>query len=143
MSEHSLWERIRNNIGHRGHFTRLEFNPEAGVPDVDFCIKGVEGKIELKYTGAAPARADTPVFKHGGLRDPQVIWIYTRWRHGGNVFVLPQIGDELLLVPGSEARRFNALTLHALRKASTWSNRGAMTPAIWGDLTAALIGVAR
>lgn len=141
MSEHTLWNRIRDNIGYRGHFTRLEFNPEAGIPDVDYCIKGIEGKIELKYTSTAPARADTAVFKNGGLRDAQIIWIYQRVKHGGRAWILPQIGEELYLVPGSECRAFNAMTLHQIRKASVWSARPPLTPVIWGDLTCYLRGI--
>lgn len=139
MSEHTLWTRLRENIGHHGHFTRLEFNPEAGIPDVDYCVKGGEGKIELKYIDRAPVRVDTAVFHTGGLRDAQVIWIHTRVRHGGRVFVLPQVGGELLLIPGSYARTFNAMTLHQLEKASIWAAGGSgINVADWRRLSACL-----
>ena len=124
MSEHNLWVRIRSNIGDRGHFVRMEFNPEAGIPDVDYCIKGVEGKIELKYTASVPARANTAVFTNGGLRDAQIAWIYTRVRHGGRVWILPQIGERLFLVPGKYCREFNSMTTHQIDKAATWSSEG-------------------
>ncbi|MDZ4344186.1 MAG: hypothetical protein U1E51_17340 [Candidatus Binatia bacterium] len=138
MSEASLWDSIRNHVGHRGHFTRIEFNPEAGVPDVDYCLKSEEGKIELKYIDAAPARASTQVFGDGGLRDSQIAWIFTRVRHGGRVWILPQIGRELYLVPGKECRRFNSMPLHLIRKAAVWSAAMPITSTDWEDLLIAL-----
>lgn len=120
-SESSLWDYIRGAIGHRGHFTRIEFNPEAGVPDVDFCIKGSDGKIELKHAHAAPARSTSKVFGEHGLRTSQITWIFTRRRHGGNVWILAQVGRSFYLVCGDYARTFNQMTLHQIAKASSWS----------------------
>ena len=139
MSEHNLWVRIRSNIGHRGHFVRMEFNPEAGIPDVDYCIKGTEGKIELKYAAAAPVRLNTAVFTNGGLRDAQVAWIYTRVRYGGRVWILPQIGELLYLVPGKYCRQFNNMTLHQIEKASAWaSDERQISAKDWHQLLAIL-----
>lgn len=141
MSEHNLWVRLRTNIGHRGHFVRMEFNPEAGIPDVDYCIKGVEGKIELKYTATAPKRSNTSVFTTGGLRSAQEAWIYTRVRHGGRVWILPQIGDRLFLVPGKHGREFNSMTLHQIDKAAVWSTAGRLADRDdWNDLVFYLKG---
>jgi hypothetical protein len=138
-SEHNLWTRIRTNIGHRGHFVRMEFNPEAGIPDVDYCIKGTEGKIELKHTAIVPARANTAVFTNGGLRDAQIAWIYTRVRHGGRVWILSQIGELLYIVHGDYCRQFNRMTLHQIEKASAWASTERQIPAEdWNQLLAVL-----
>ena len=140
MSEHNLWVRIRDNIGYRGHFVRMEFNPEAGIPDVDYCIKGIEGKIELKYTAAKPARETTSVFTNGGLRDAQIAWIYTRVRHGGRVYILPQIGKRLFLLPGEHCRTFNEMTFHEIDKAAVWStDKTAITKTEWYSLVLSLM----
>lgn len=133
--EHSLWLRMRGNIGHRGHFTRIEFNLEAGVPDVDYCLKGEEGKIELKHAHRWPSRMTTPVFGAEGLRDSQVIWIYHRVRHGGRVFIVSQVHNALFAVPGSFGRTFNSMTKFQLQKASVWWVDGPMVDeADWDDL---------
>lgn len=125
MSEDALWTRIRSAIGHRGHFTRVEFNPTAGIPDVCYVIHGTEGWLELKFREDVPARiTTTPVFHSGGLRDEQVAWIYTHVRHGGRAHVLAQVESMLYLVPGSFARTFNAMTMHQLAKASEWQDGG-------------------
>lgn len=138
MSEATLWDRIRNTIGHRGHFARIEFNPDAGIPDVTYCVKGEEGFIELKYTDSAPARESTAVFTNGGLRTSQVGWIHKRVKVGGRVWILPQIGDELLLIPGRHCRVFNGMTLHLLRKAASWSASAPIGPGDWEGLLDAL-----
>jgi hypothetical protein len=113
----------------------MEFNPEAGIPDVDYCIKGTEGKIELKHAAAAPARVSTAVFTNGGLRDAQIVWIYTRVKHGGRVWILSQIGELLYLVHGQYGRQFNAMTLHQIEKAAAWaSTERQIAPQDWSEL---------
>lgn len=138
MSEASLWDRIRDNVGHMGHFARLEFIPEAGIPDVDFCVRGVEGKIELKFRGDEPARDGTPVFKHKGIRDSQLAWIHTRVRHGGRVWIFAQVHRTLYLVPGARVRDFNQLNLLELAQAATWLGNDRMGTKGWYEFVDAL-----
>lgn len=137
MSEDALWDRIRRNVGHRGHFTRIEYNPTAGVPDVQYVIKGVEGWLELKFREDTPVRAETPAFLHGGLRDDQIAWNYTHHRHGGRAYVLAQVENALLLVSSAYARRFNVMTMHQLHKASVWST---VVKVDWNGLVKHLTG---
>lgn len=125
MSEANLWKRIRENVGHRGHFSRIEFNPTDGYPDTSYCIKGVEGHAELKYIERVPARETTPCFgDQHGVRPAQVAWIYTRVRHGGRVYIVGQVGELILVVPGTEVRRFNEMTFFQLGKAGEVIARG-------------------
>jgi hypothetical protein len=140
MSEHALWKRIRDKIGHVGHFSRLEFNPEDGIPDVDYCIQGEEGKIELKHAHEFPMRSTTRVFGPHGLRDAQVVWIYTRIRHGGRAWILAQVDTTLFLVPGTHCRTFNEMTEHQLGKASVWTAKGAITIEEWQQFIKLLKG---
>lgn len=117
MSEASLWDRIRNNVGHRGHFSRIEFNPTAGYPDLSYCIKGEEGHLELKWTEKVPARETTACFPTAFKgREAQVAWIHTRVKHGGRVYIGAGIGDLIIIVPGTEVRRFDQLTYFQLGK---------------------------
>lgn len=134
MSEANLWDAMRNAIGHRGHFSRVEFNPTEGHPDVSYCIKGIEGHIELKYLPRAPAKITTSVFTdHHGLRPSQIAWIHTRVKHGGRVAIVGQVGEMIYVVPGYLYRRFNQFTAHELAKASIWAGRPGW-PAIYDAL---------
>ena len=118
--EASLWVRLREAVKGKGHFCRLEYNPTVGIPDVDYCVFGVEGKIELKDRPKAPARATTAAFGDKGLRDEQVGWILTRIRHGGLVWVMAEVGPAIYLIHGSWAEAFNEMTVAELERASTW-----------------------
>jgi len=75
MSESALWKHMKKNIGHLGHFSRVESHEtSSGIPDVDYCIRGVEGHIELKF-----ARGKIPK-----IRGTQVRWFRDRAKQGGN-----------------------------------------------------------
>lgn len=137
MSEHRLWLNVRNNIGHVGHFTRIEFNVIAGIPDVSYCIAGAEGYCELKYREDLPARITTQVFGREGLREDQEIWISERVRHAGRVYILAQAEDRVFLIPGKYASEFNSMTLHQLSKASSWETESLRT-VDWLQLVKAL-----
>ena len=54
MSEAALWRRVRKGLP--GHLVRVENAVEAGTPDVNYCIDGAEGWIELKQLDRWPAR---------------------------------------------------------------------------------------
>jgi hypothetical protein len=133
MSEAALWQRIRAAVGHRGHFSRIEFNPTEGYPDTSYCIRGEEGHMELKYVASAPARENTPCFGVHGLRPAQVAWIHTRCKHGGRVYIVGGVGNVLVIVPGTEARRFNAMTFFQLGKVGA-----VISPGDWNGFLDAL-----
>lgn len=138
MSEARLWDRLRAAVGHAGHFARVENAVGPGYPDVNYCVKTVEGHIELKFRFDEPKRIDTAVFGNGGLRDDQIAWISTRCRHGGRVWILVQVKKTLYLLPGSCALVFNSLTCHDIDKMSTWSATGNIPAGVWTDLVTAL-----
>lgn len=110
MSEALLWERIRGQIGLFGHFTRIEYNVTAGIPDVSFCIHGVERFIEFKFKQNFPVRKTTAVFKKGGLRAEQIIWHYKRQIAEGKSFILSQVDKTYYLHCGCQARVYNKMT---------------------------------
>jgi hypothetical protein len=97
VKESSFWAtRLRPKLtaacvsaGVQYHFERVENAVASGTPDVDYCINGRAGKLELKYTPRHPARATTPVLGRScGLRRSQLIWIWRRLRAGGRVYVV-------------------------------------------------------
>ena len=138
MSEHNLWTMLRNGLGHRGHLVRLEFNPTPGIPDVSYCLKGVEGFIELKHAHEFPARSTTAVFGNQGLRDDQIAWIHTRTRHGGRVRIIAQVDDQIYLIPGSYCRQFNEMNGHALAKSSAYYAQLPLCKIEWNNLYSSL-----
>lgn len=133
MSEANLWKRIRDNVGHAGHFSRIEYNPTDGYPDTSYCIKGVEGHAELKYVERAPVKVDTRCFGDHGLRDSQKGWIHQRVKHGGRVFIVAGVGPLIIVVPGTEWRAFNDMTYFQLGKAGV-----TIAPGDWRAFLAAL-----
>jgi hypothetical protein len=63
----------------------------SGVPDLNYCYRGVEGWIELKATKAYRVRVEKG----------QVAWISRRVRRGGRVVVaVRRADDELWLIGG-------------------------------------------
>lgn len=133
MSEKRLWDRVREAVGDCGHFDRLENNPVPGMFDVNFCINGVEGHIELKFRADVPKREGTAVFKQKGLRDAQILWGTKRLEAGGRLFVLAQVGRMLYLCPGSYIllREFNEMPLTRINSWADWSAGPTITTAEW------------
>lgn len=104
MSEQILWKYVRKHIGSVGHFSRVESHATAaGFPDVDYCIEGQEGHLELKYS-------PSPTIPYK-CRDTQLAWFRDRVTVGGNCYVLA-VFDE------SPRRVYSAY-------------RGSSVPALW------------
>lgn len=134
MSEHHLWNRVRNNLSYRGHFTRIESPISPGIPDVNYLFtNGAEGWIELKFK-EPPAKKTTAIFKHKGLRREQIIEIGRRIRLNGRVWILAGVGRHLYLVHGLHATVFNDLDLLELKELSTWSAGPTIEEASWRAL---------
>lgn len=91
MSEQLFWKYLKRGLvkanQQKIHLERVESHAlSSGTPDVDFCIVGHMGKIELKY-----ANDDNPV---PDIRPSQVRWMRKRFRAGGNVWVLTQFFND-------------------------------------------------
>ena len=123
MSEKNFWHRIDKAVGMRGHFDRREFNPIGGVPDLSYCVDGVEGHIELKFMDSLPARNSTAVFgprTAKGMEDDQIAWAERRLRAGGRTYVFAQVGKYLYLFHGGIAKVFNSLTEPEMTRMAMW-----------------------
>lgn len=95
MNEAQFWTarlrpQIKNQCIQQGlahHLERVENNAAEGTPDVDYCIAGVCGKIELKFAPAHPARSTSIVLGKGhGLRRSQIVYAARRIRAGGLIW---------------------------------------------------------
>src|SRR5262245_18814529 len=82
MAEHDLWVMLRDRMKLVGHFARIENMVGRGMPDVTYCIRSIEGFIELKHADAWPVRPDTVLeLKH--YTPQQRIWSQWRMKAGG------------------------------------------------------------
>ena len=98
---------------------RIENGVEVGTPDVNYCIDGVEGWIELKEFGQCPASGIVriPLFTQ-----EQKIWLYERCKAGGNAFFFLKIKDlsNYLLFKG-DGTIFSVGTKFTEHELYTWS----------------------
>lgn len=93
-SETVLWQRIVRPLvesmcvgrGLPYHTQRIENMAGVGNPDVDYCIAGNTGHIELKQSRKNPKRGAV-LGKGKGLRRSQIVWATRRTRAQGRVFV--------------------------------------------------------
>jgi hypothetical protein len=117
MTEKVLWNTIKDAIGHIGHFDRIESHATSqGRPDVNYCIDGLEGDIELKVFDK----------KKGGfvLRANQNAWFCKRTKAGAvRAFILARHADDFgnktyLLIHGRASR-----TLIHDRSYEGWANQ--------------------
>lgn len=88
--EKDLWATMRDHVKTHGHFERIENMVGRGRPDVNYCVRGVEGNIELKQIRSWPALPDT-VVKIEHFSPQQRNWLRTRTSAGGRVYVLLQV----------------------------------------------------
>ena len=77
QNEAELWLQFADKMKPYGHFCRVESHEVSdGIPDVDFCIKGTESHIELKF-------GNKHKIKKGFIRPSQVRWFRNRIKAGG------------------------------------------------------------
>lgn len=93
LAEKDFWATVRKHLGPHGHLVRIEDLLAEGVPDVNYCINGAEGWLELKWVEKWPVRETTP------LRIPhytkaQRLWHYMRGSAGGRMFIMVKVDNE-------------------------------------------------
>lgn len=76
-----VWHVMRDRVAAYGHWERVENAAGSGMPDVNYCVNGVEGWVELKLAGQDGS-------KPRSLTLEQVMWAEERARHGGRAFLL-------------------------------------------------------
>jgi hypothetical protein len=133
MDEVGFWhDRVRPNLVKscqtmhlRFHFERVENVVNDGTPDVDYCIDGVEGGLELKFSDTA-RRDDSQVLGLGhGMRRSQIVYAARRTWAGGRCWCL--IGNQratwLVDLRGMTAQEMDALAVASaarLRQIASW-----------------------
>jgi hypothetical protein len=96
--EKNFYQQLRKNTERPGvHLQRIESTTNPGIPDVNFCVRGTEGWLELK---AWENMRRTGVFIVPKLRPEQVSWAYHRKMCGGNTLFLFRINQDVVLFDG-------------------------------------------
>lgn len=92
-SESSFWQTLRKNV--KGHLERVENMVGTGTPDVNFCIEGIEGWIELKHVHYWPKRGGALKIDHYTLE--QRLWHDKRMKNGGICLLFLQVDRDYFL----------------------------------------------
>ena len=100
-TEAALWKLMRAS-GLPGHWVRVENRVEAGTPDLNYCVEGIEGWGELKAVDRWPAGAWVPL-RVPHFTKQQRFWLRRRIRYGGRAHVLIRVGRTYLVLPGEWA----------------------------------------
>jgi hypothetical protein len=104
MAETAVWAALRKHLRPKGHIIRIENSTERGTPDVNYCLDGVEGWIELKEIDAWPVRANTCV-RLDHYTNYQRIWHQLRSYANGRIHVLIHVpaARQWLMLRGLDA----------------------------------------
>lgn len=119
-------------------WTRVENGVEIGTPDVNYCLHGSEGWIELKAP-AEPAKETTALFgSNHHITLEQRNWLLAQANAGGRGFVFIATERRLILMDGklvAHRSDINALPATTLEKLALWTQRLPVKEALaWADL---------
>ena len=118
-------ERIENVVG-------------VGTPDINFCIEGAEGWIEMK-SPKTPKRKGTPLFgSNHKLSQDQKNWFKKQANADGNGFILICSKTRWILIDGCHADKVNDLTVQELLDISSWRAQTPILNGQWVTLREAL-----
>lgn len=121
-SEKAFWINVRPKLvdaARGGRWDRVENGVSAGMPDVNFCVEGCEGWIELKWARKLPGkRSSKGVFEYTGnhgLTREQENWAIAQKQSGGHVVIIAGSKGHLWIIPGLfNFSLFNSLPVSGL-----------------------------
>lgn len=118
MTESNFWGRVCDHLKPYGELERIENLVGSGTPDVNYCLRGREGWIELKWLPRWPKREST-IVRFPKLKLTQVLWLERRRRAEGRAFLLAQVERDVLLLDGRDARLvYDGLDRNGLQRAA-------------------------
>lgn len=105
VSETAMVRLLRAHLGSRRFdIQRVETPVGVGVPDLNYCILGAEGWLELKAwhrkTNRGPFRIPT-------IRSAQVAWLRKRREAGGRAYIMCNLNSDIILFDGVDAPDLN------------------------------------
>jgi hypothetical protein len=98
--ERNFFEQLRRNLPKCGfplHLQRVENTATVGTPDLNYCVAGTEGWLELK---AWERVRFTGRFTVPKLRPEQAAWLAARCAAGGRAYLLARINKDVVLIDG-------------------------------------------
>lgn len=105
MSEANLWQLVKRNLSGPGHhLQRIEDAYQEAIPDLEYCILGASGWIELKFKNEGPKREST-VLRVDHYTPEQRLWHRNRAACGGRVWVFIRVAEEFFLFRGAHAAK--------------------------------------
>lgn len=122
MSEKTDWKLLRDRMKHpRDRWDRMENGVGVGMPDINYCIAGVEGWIELK-SPTEPKRPGTPLFgSNHNVSQDQKNWFKRQIDAGGRAYILIGTDQRWLLIHGRHADVINDMTVQDLLQNAIWT----------------------
>jgi hypothetical protein len=140
MSEAKVYARLREHlIGQRDRVERVENGLVVGMPDVNYCILGAEGWIEIKNP-EEPVRPTTALFSgNHQVSADQCNWMLRQTNAGGRCWLFIATKQRLMLINGERVGalgiRINKMTAHELEQISAWKVLlPVLDPLRWADL---------
>lgn len=107
-------------LKHGDRIERIENIAGVGTPDVNYCIDGVEGWIELK-SPIEPLRFNSKLFADNHkLNLSQRNWFLRQRNAGGRAYILIATDKRWMLIDGKYADIINKLTVGQLHNVAEW-----------------------
>jgi hypothetical protein len=136
MSEKNAYKNFHAHIM-RGadRIDRMENAIGEGMPDINYCIEGVEGWIEIK-SPIEPKRATTALFgSNHRISQAQMNWFLRQRRAQGVAFLLIETNKRSMLIGASNVDEVNGMTVEQLLCCCLWSaSRPIMDAIRWARL---------
>lgn len=140
MPESNDYKTFKANVPVVGdRLDRIENCVVIGMPDINFCSRGVECWIEQK-SPKEPKRRTTPLFgSNHKVSQDQMNWMLRQRNAGGRCYFLIVTDKRWMLLPGSLADHINGMTVDELLDNAVWSCAKPVTnKAQWAYLWEAL-----
>ena len=142
--EARVFERLRERVCRpTDRVQRVENGLVSGMPDVNYCMAGTEGWIEIKAP-TEPARDTTALFgSNHQVSIEQINWFHRQHMARGLAWLFIGTKKRLMLINGSRVavaeRKINSMTVVQLERIATWKTLLPTQDAeIWMDLREAL-----
>lgn len=144
MSEKNAYLRLKERVSRPSdRWDRVENGIVVGMPDVNYCILGTEGWVEIK-SPEEPARPTTSLFgSNHQVSVDQCNWMLRQANAGGISWLFIVTRQRLMLLPGQRVGKMgiliNKLRVNELEDMAAWRTLNpVMDPLRWADLREAL-----
>lgn len=136
MSEKNTYAALRNKmVGEKDRFDRIENALVPGMPDVNYCVNGVEGWIEIKQPSKLPVRDDTAIFgSNHKVSNAQKNWMLRQRRAGGRCWIYVKTNKWQALIDGFYAEEINNWNIKDFKNRSDWFKTSPVRKECWSLL---------